>query len=1793
MRFFVSSIFAAALWLSTTASGAAESLLQIGVAEIDITPDYPVRLSGFGGRRTESEGVTKKIWAKALAFNDAQDGPAILITAENLCVPDEITMEIARRLGPKIKLRKERLTITATHTHTAPMLKNVCPTLFGVPIPPEHQKNIDRYTVEFIDALEKVALEAFKDIRAARVSWATGTAGFATNRRTKGGPVDHDLPMLAVHEPDGKLRAIYFSYACHCVTLSNNKISGDWAGFAQDRIEELFPGAIAMASVGCGADSNPSSRATGDNIEVCAKQGDEIAQEIKRLVESSLQPITSRPKIHYRRVDLPLAPARSREEWERRARQQDAVGHHARVNLERLDRGEPIPEKIIYPIQTWVFGNDLAIVFLPGETVVDYSLRLKREFDRTRLWVNGYANEGRCYIPSERILKEGGYEGGDAMIYYDFPQKFSPGLEQIIISAVSAQIPETFKVPPGTEGTRPLSAADALRSIRTKPGLKVELVAAEPLIQDPVAIDWGADGKLWVCEMHDYPSGLDANWQPGGRVKFLVDENQDGQYDRATVFLENLPFPTGVTAWDRGVFICAAPDILYAEDTNNDGKADKVEKLFTGFFTDNYQARVNSLNLGLDNWIYGANGLLGGKIVSLKNSLFPAAPEPVDIRNRDFRFHPVSGKLETVGGLTQQGRVRDDFGNWFGTDNSRLLLQHGSADNYIRRNSHTPAPASTRELTARPEGNRLFPTSPTLERFNDPGHVNRTTSACGVGIYRDTLLGEEYYGNAFTCEPVHNLVHREIVHLNLAMTSERAADEENSEFLSSRDNWFRPVQARSGPDGALYIVDMYRFLIEHPRWIPAGRLSQIDMRAGADRGRIYRVVPTDRSLRPIRDLTKLKRADLAAALDSPNGIDRDRVHIELITRKDKNAIAKLQELAASAKLSQVRLQALAAADGISGNDWKQIQRALNDPASEVREHALRLAEPFLKKGNAQAEGVLQSILTLTNDPSLLVVRQLAFTLGESPAPQAGQALGSLAKAWLNNLEIRSAVLSSTVDHCGEVLTAVMSVEETTPGRANWIAPLVATAANSADPKVVQHAIAASLPIRNVPLDEGQMSALATLLENVERRGSRIENLLDASTNERLQAATTSARKIAQDNDASETKRAAAIKLLGRVSSDESLAVLTQAARNPSEILRRSALAALKRQKSPSVAKSILSQWPDTAPTARAELVRLLLEREEWSSALLKAVQENIVEPLEISHTDRQRLASINKPEIRDLAAKVLPVEAITGRAKVLEDYKTALTLVGNPIAGAAIFEKNCASCHALNGVGHDVGPDLAPLRARDTEYWIKNILDPNAVIEPRFVHYQVDLKDDRSLSGIIKNENANSLTLISGTGAAETISRADIATIRALSLSLMPEGLEQGIAPQHMADLIAFVRSGNTRKEIPGNNPQLVKAGPDGALLLAAANAEIYGDQITFESAYRNIGMWHSADDQVAWSFQVDQPGAYDVYIDYASAANAGGNSFILSVADASLNGKIATTGDDWSNYRQIHIGALTLTAGTHRAIFKPQAPIRTALIDLRTIAFTPAGKKPKWPIARQEAQIASASPGSDEVLRDPASVARFILDSTRPEPARASAINANPQFAAALIKEMTRDLKTGTPEEYVRVPWIWRVAIACGKRNDAAQIKQVFDVSLPLENEPLRDWQAVVIGGGIINGVSQRGLWPAERIGEILSGDNSLQARFTRALDLSATMADDEKVPSGTRYDALRMIPLQGWERRGPQLVRYLVKVTHPELQMGAISGLADINSPEASAALEAALSHLQGENLKLAKEALSRRKR
>ncbi len=430
--------------------------IRVGVAEVDITPDYPIRLSGYGSRRTESDGIIQRIWAKALAIGSDADGPVVLVTVENCGLPDELTEEVSHRVREKTGVSRANFVTCFTHTHSAPCLTNAAAFLFSSDIPSHQQQTIDRYTDQLKNWMEAVALEALANREPSKLTWSIGELGFAKNRRTEGGPVDHSLPCLQVRGLGGHLRAVWASYACHCTTLAgtDNHICGDWAGYAQEAIQNTLPGVTALITIGCGADANPESRMMpmpdgqeevfNTRLAYAQAHGEALSEEVQRLLVSDTTPLPSVPTGAFERVTLPFDTLPTREEWEARVAEGGSRTYHARKHLETLQRGESIQTELSYPVQTWTFGEELAVVFLASEVVVDYSLRLKRELDVERLWVGAYANAFPCYIPSERVLAEGGYEGGGAMLYFGPPTPFAPGVEQLVIDTVHKLLPDGF-----------------------------------------------------------------------------------------------------------------------------------------------------------------------------------------------------------------------------------------------------------------------------------------------------------------------------------------------------------------------------------------------------------------------------------------------------------------------------------------------------------------------------------------------------------------------------------------------------------------------------------------------------------------------------------------------------------------------------------------------------------------------------------------------------------------------------------------------------------------------------------------------------------------------------------------------------------------------------------------------------------------------------------------------------------------------------------------------------------------------------------------------------------------------------------------------------------------------------------------------------------------------------------------------------------------------------------------------------------------------------------------------------
>jgi len=1410
--------FAALAVTLVSPPAAAADLTLVGMARVDISPEQPVPLMGYAARAKvpATLDIAQRLHARALAIGEGE-AAAVLLTIDNCILPRAVTEELRRRLREKANVPAERVTLSVTHTHSAPWLTGAAPNIFGRDTTPAEQSAIDTYTQSLIAKLEEVALAALADRKPAAVSWGKGSVGFARNRRTPDGPVDHDLPLLRVSSPEGMLRAVLVSYACHCTTLdgSFNAVHGDWAGVAAEAIEREHPGATALVSIGCGADANPHPRG---KLELAVQHGEELAREARRLLGADLKPITGAPECRVKTVELPFQKHFSREEWERRAAAEGVVGYHARKWISRLERGETLPAGLPYPVQTWRFGDQLAMVFLPGEVVVDYSLRLKRELDSQRLWLNAYCNEVPCYIPSRRILSEGGYEAESSLWYYDRPQRLAPEAEDLIVQTVRELLPPTFAAPEAAKTPPPQSPAEARKTFRLREGFKVELVASEPLIESPVAIDFGADGRLWVCEMRDYPNGMDGNGQPGGRIKVLSDTDSDGQFDSAEVWADDLPFPTGLMAWRDGVLVCAAPDVWLITPASDQAseraaetkgapprqqrRATRRETLLTGFVTENFQARVNGLRWGLDGWVHGSGGLFGGKITVLKTG------QTIDCTNRDFRFRPDTGEFEPLAGVSQQGHVRDDFDQWFGNDSTTLLWHFPMPDRYRRRNPHVTTPPARVFRSRDADPGRVFPASATLARFNHPESANRITSGCGPEIYRDDLFGSEFDGNAFGCESVHNLVRRAVLAPDgVSFAHRRAEGEESSEFIASTDHWFRPVETRTGPDGALWIVDMYRFVIEHPRWIPAEQLKELDVRAGADRGRLWRVLPKGAQARRSRNLTEFSARDLAEVIGSPNGPTRDLAHRLLLDVPAEEfagqAAPALRALASHGSAAAGRAQALAVLRQCNQLDQPLLAAALADPDARVRRFATTLSEPHERAPFVQSKAEPPvALLRCLNDPDAAVRFQLALSLGAFAHDKFGSALAELALKDGGSEWHRAAILSSLLAAPGAFVRHFAARDCEGAPLDELRNSILSTLVSAERPEALAHWISARFPAAAEVDDEKLAEALHLLVALAAHRQVEEQLAKDAvspaaASIARLHAQVRDvAGQIIRDEKRTPAARKAALQLLAESAAEDhtrrfDLLSLLQA--NLPHELHPVLTAALQRQEAPEFGIEMLNSWSERTPRERFTLLPVLLSREEWSAALLAAVERRVVSTAEFSATQRQQLLMHRNASSRAKAEKYLSAE-VTDRAPVLQRFSRVSSLSGDAKKGGARFEQICASCHSLHGVGHAVGPDLGPFREKSDGDFLAAILDPNAAVEPRYAMWNAEMNDGRLLAGVVSDESTASLTLSLPGGGRDTLPRKEIKRLEAAPVSLMPVGLEHGLEVQDMADLIAWIR---------------------------------------------------------------------------------------------------------------------------------------------------------------------------------------------------------------------------------------------------------------------------------------------------------------------------------------------------------------------------------------------------------------
>ena len=1005
----------------------------------------------------------------------------------------------------------------------------------------------------------------------------------------------------------------------------------------------------------------------------------------------------------------------------------------------------------------------------------------------------------------------------------------------------------------------------ATNTFALKPGFRAELVASEPLVMSPVAMSFDENGRLYVVEMRDYS---ERRPEQLGRVRLLEDSDGDGRFDKSTVFAQDMPWPTAVICWDGGVFVGATPDILYFKDTNRDGVADVREVIFSGFASDyapyatnklNVQAMMNSLNWSLDNRIHGASGGSGGKVrrldspftrewrqrngVPVTTMMLP--PSAVDVRGKDFSFDPRTLAFRAESGGAQHGLSFDDVGRKFVCSNSDHLQQVLYEERHIGQSTWFSLPSPRVSIAADGPAAPVYRISP-----DEPWRVIRTrwrvsgavpgmiegggrpsgyfTGATGATIYRGDALGEEFVGDAFIADCGSNLVHRKKLRSatnSLALIGERPASEQAVEFLASSDNWFRPVQFANAPDGALYIADMYREVIEHPWSIPESLKKHLDLNSGNDRGRIYRIVREDFQQRPLPQLGRLSSAELAKVLEHPNGWHRDTAARLLYQRQEAAAVPELERVARTGA-TLGRMHALHALDGTGTLNEQLVIEALGATNAILRLHGLRLAERFTANPSAELVDALNNLANVSDlgGMDFAVDFQFAWTLG-SLRPSEKE---KIAETFMNRLYrdehpgIRPS--QNRADVSAWFLPALMNSLGNDPVEIlqrslNRLSPTLPRQrlANVGGQRAMVTQFARLIGTRNVSNEVHRTLALLEKMPgNRPRAGADAEYRLSfeflANLSEGLEEGGVSltkydgaadlknlfheASRVAFDaaNPAT-TDRNAAIRALASkpdANVQTNLLQLLVASAELSET-RLAALSALARPSGGEFAPEVVERWSHLLPAQRVAALELLLKRPDRIRALLAGMEKGTIRASELSIAQQATLRAHRDAGIREQATTLLGKMASGSRASALERFLPALNLTGSVAAGQKTFVARCASCHRLGGQGFNLGPDLASVRSNGKEKLLTSLLDPNREVAPQFASYTIETKHGESIAGIIASESATAVLLRQANGVEKETARKNIVTMQSQGQSLMPEGLEEGLSAQDMADLLEFI----------------------------------------------------------------------------------------------------------------------------------------------------------------------------------------------------------------------------------------------------------------------------------------------------------------------------------------------------------------------------------------------------------------
>jgi putative membrane-bound dehydrogenase-like protein len=924
-------------------------------------------------------------------------------------------------------------------------------------------------------------------------------------------------------------------------------------------------------------------------------------------------------------------------------------------------------------------------------------------------------------------------------------------------------------------------ATNVVPGFRVKNGFHVELVADESVVSAPAAMAFDENGRLFVAEMRDYPERREQSPHLG-RIRLLEPFQTNAVFNTSLVYADDIPLPSALQCHAGGVFVGATPDIFYLKDINGDGVADERTVVFSGFGSNvtafKADSVLNSFAWGLDNRIHGGASGIGGDIITERNN-----SQPVTLDRNDFSFDPRALTLLPQAGAAQSGLTFDNRGRKFFSDFTHPLRQAVFEPSYFARNPFfVPAPdsvdsAQTLEpifrlgavnlaAVTKSPGPQRAPVSP----IASPA---RFTRARGSVIYRGNAFPTNYVGNAFVADSEAHCIHRMILRDNgLTVTASRAPEEQNTEFLMSSDASFRPTQIVNAPDGTLYVADF---------------------RDGGESGRILRIVP-DNFRQPQRpQLGNAKTYDLVATLAHANGWHRDTAARLLCERRDPAAIGLLTNMIYNARNPLARLHAMGTLEALGGASEPVVMKTLRDSDPAIRVRALLLCERLASNGLI-SEGLWNQLRLMTEDYSADVRYQLALTLGQIRHEGRPQLLAQMLARAVGDAWMQTSIFSSSGEGAGECFVALANDGATRNNPAGLdvlrrLAVMVGTQGTVDEVSPV-------LDWLDRTASDGRQTATYVLAsglgQGLRHAGS---SLTSVDPGHRLQRVYSQAFSMSVDYNVAAPLRLQAIHMLGGTTyefTDLADWFLMLVDGKESLAVQSAAITTLASYSDPRILTTLMSRLSYLSPDLRKQAVAALLGRVERLNSVLDEIESGRIRTEDLTSTEINLLRTDSDQGVRQRSVRLFG-PLTPHRSSVLESFSPALRLAGDANNGRQIYQARCANCHRVGDNGRSFGPDLAEMRVMGKEKLLSAIIEPNAELHAPYLTYVIETKSGQLRPGLVPHQNLKTIILSPPGGEDIVLPRSNIQDMQPKPWSLMPEGLEAGLTPKTMADVLEYI----------------------------------------------------------------------------------------------------------------------------------------------------------------------------------------------------------------------------------------------------------------------------------------------------------------------------------------------------------------------------------------------------------------